>query len=130
MPSAEILDDSLAIEYDRDLFKTDLSITAEIAPTPDGIWSDSGEVEDQTTGLISATKRGEVWRITPGDPLSARSDFDWSRTMARGDWAVRVDTTMSQWADQRNFHIEATLKAFEGSEKVFEKTFSEKVPRA
>lgn len=94
------------------------------------IQSDSGEVEDQTTGLISAMKRGEVWRITPGDPLSARSDFDWSRTMARGDWAVRVDTTLSQWADQRNFFIEATLTAFEGNEKVFEKTFSEKVPRA
>ncbi len=94
------------------------------------IKSDSGEVQDQTTGLVSSMKRGEVWRITPGDPLSARSDFDWSRTMARGDWAVRIDTTLSQWADQRNFFIEATLEAFEGSEKVFEKTFSEQIPRA
>lgn len=94
------------------------------------IQSDSGQIEDKTTGLISSAERGELWRITPGDPLSARSDFNWSRTMARGDWAVRVDSRLSQWADQRNFFIEATIEAYEGSEKVFEKTFSEKVPRA
>ncbi len=94
------------------------------------ILSDSGEVEDQSTGLISSTRRGEVWRITPGDPLTARSDFDWSRTMRRGDWAVKVDSTLSQWADSRHFYIEATLTAHEGSEKVFSKTFSDKIPRA
>lgn len=94
------------------------------------IASDSGETEDLTTGLILSTIRGEIWRITPEDPLSARSDFDWSRTMRRGDWAVRVDSTLSQWADSRLFHVEATLTAYEGDAKVFSKTFTEKIPRA
>ncbi len=93
------------------------------------IKSDNGKTEDLNTGLITSIYRGETWRITPDDPLSARSDFDWSRTMARGDWAVKVDSTLSQWADAHHFHIEATLTAFEGAEKVFAKTFSEKIPR-
>ena len=94
------------------------------------ITSDSGESEDLSTGLITSMYRGEAWRITPGDPLSARSDFDWSRTMRRGDWSVRVDSTLSQWADAQQFHIEATLTAYEGAAIVFSKTFSEKIPRA
>lgn len=94
------------------------------------IFSDSGENEDQSTGLISSMVRGETWRITPDDPLSARSDFEWSRTMRRGEWSVRVDASLSQWADAKQFHIEATLTAYEGVTKVFEKTFSERVPRA
>ena len=94
------------------------------------IASESGESEDLTTGLITSVNRGETWRITPGDPLSARSDFEWSRTMRRGDWAIRVDSTLSQWADAHQFHVEATLIAYEGATKVFEKTFAEKIPRA
>ena len=94
------------------------------------IVSDSGETEHLPTGLISSTYRGETWRITPDDPLSARSDFEWSRTMRRGDWAVRIDSSVSQWADAEKFHVEATLTAYEGDAKVFAKTFAEKIPRA
>ena len=98
---------------------------------PDLIWRCRG-----TGSEINRSARfdADAFEPMPGDPLSARSDFDWSRAMARsganGDWAVRVDTTLSQWADERNFFVEATLTAYEGAEKVFEKSFSEKVPRA
>ena len=49
--------------------------------------------EDSTTGLTSGVDMRERWSIIPGQPASARSDFEWDRTMARGDWRVRVRAT-------------------------------------
>ena len=77
--------------------------------------------EDPTTGLVSGVDMRECWSIVPGQPSSARSDFEWDRTMARGDWRVRVRATLSQWAEGDEIFHESALTAWEGDDIVFDR---------
>lgn len=91
--------------------------------------SDTGEVEDMNTRLISRVVRRETWSILPNNPLSAQADFSWSRSMRRGDWNTRVDAMLTQRADATHYIVDARLTAFEDGEQVFDKTFSERILR-
>ncbi|MGB1213994.1 MAG: CocE/NonD family hydrolase [Pikeienuella sp.] len=93
------------------------------------IESDDGGREDPTTGLIMGIRLREVWTIREGDPASARSYFEWERTMRRGGWSVRTVAKLSQWADREAFHISGSLEAFEGDEPVVTGEFADSVAR-
>ena len=101
------------------------------------IESDTGEVEDQTTGLIMAIKMREVWSIQIDDPTSARSDFEWVRTMrralpegARGnDWTVKTVARLSQRCEQNDFVVESSITAYEGDVLVIRNEFADRIPR-
>ena len=80
---------------------------------------------DLSTGEISRVTH----RIRADDPLSARAETHWTETVSRGDWRVRCESRTTMWSDRDTFHIEATLEAFEGDERVFEREWTRSVRR-
>ncbi|PSL21229.1 CocE/NonD family hydrolase [Shimia abyssi] len=93
------------------------------------IEGDDGAVRDLATGLTSATTVRERFSIKEDDPLSAEAEFRWVRTMARDDWEVRTEAMVRLRAVAGSFLVEAELDVMEGSDKVFERKWSENVPR-
>jgi putative CocE/NonD family hydrolase len=68
-------------------------------------------------------------RIHPDDPLRARASMQQRTELGRADWRVTVETEIAIRCTRTDFVVEARLDAWEGSERVFEKTWDERVPR-
>ncbi|MGI9483132.1 MAG: CocE/NonD family hydrolase [Hyphomicrobiales bacterium] len=94
------------------------------------IFDDFGEYRDTTHGLVAGLAGEEVYEIAPDDPLSARATTSWTQSLSRDDgWSVRTEAIQKMHATVEAFHIFARVEAYEGEELVFEKEFSEEVPR-
>ncbi len=93
------------------------------------IKDDLGRMIDTSNGLITDSRARHYYCITPGDPLSALTAADWIFETARNDWSARVETATEMTCDATHFHLKASLKAFSGSEKVFEKQWNKKIAR-
>ena len=94
------------------------------------IHDDFGEYKDLTHGLITGEIGREVHTISPGDPLSARASTQWTQTLSRDDgWSVRTEAVQEMRASEDMFYLSARIEAYEGDELVFEKKFTEEVPR-
>ena len=90
---------------------------------------DFGALRDLEHGLVTGSMAREEWSIHPDDPLSARGETHWSQTLSRDEWSVRTETftTMSSTAD--SFLLTGRIEAYEGNALVFQKDFSEAIPR-
>ena len=92
---------------------------------------------DETSGRrliedIDLTVAGgceEIFSIVEGDPASARTETVRIASAERGAWRVRTETRLVFFCDRRNFHIEASLRAFEGATRICERRWNETVPR-
>lgn len=93
------------------------------------ITGDDGVTKDLETGLESATAVEETFHIEEGDPLSACSEFHWTREMSRGDWGARVEAFVRMSADAQDFILSAELKVFEDGAPVFERQWDSRVAR-
>jgi hypothetical protein len=80
-------------------------------------------------GLIAHETRHETYTIAPDDPLRAVSECRWTATRRRDSWTTRTEAWSRLTADATHFHIEARVEAFEGTEKVHEKRWNEKIER-
>ncbi|MEO0679712.1 MAG: CocE/NonD family hydrolase [Pseudomonadota bacterium] len=119
---------TLALAEPRDDKRVEADVTS--GETHLIVESFPGETYDVATGLVSGLSHREIWTMVHGDPGSARVDIEWRRSMARGDWRVRSDATLSQRLEDDGFRIEARLVCREGDAKVFERTFSALVKRS
>lgn len=119
---------TLALAEPRDDKRVEADVTS--GETHLIVESFPGETYDVATGLVSGLSHREIWTMVHGDPASARVDIEWRRSMARGDWRVRSDATLSQRLEDDGFRIEARLVCREGDAKVFERTFSALVKRS
>ena len=54
-------------------------------------------------GLVYEETGHDGYRITEGDPLSARAESTWDITMTRGDWSVRIHTHSTISATREHF---------------------------
>jgi putative CocE/NonD family hydrolase len=68
-------------------------------------------------------------RINDADPLAARTELVQKVQMKRGDWSVRVETTVGVAAEADHFRVTAELDAYEGDARVRQKRWDEQVPR-
>ncbi|MDX1383225.1 MAG: peptidase S15, partial [Thermoanaerobaculia bacterium] len=68
-------------------------------------------------------------RMAPFDPLTARSEIEQTALLRRGDWEVRLASTMSLAAAPRHLDFEAELRAHEGGDEVRVRRWQVKVPR-
>ncbi len=99
------------------------------------IHDDFGEELDKDTGLSSGAIAREVYRIHPGNPLSARAEMHWSEmlnregTTSQEPWRVRTETFSALQSDKTHFYVSGRIEAYEGDRLVFEKDFNEAVPR-
>lgn len=106
----------------------------QVQETADGtrtirIDTDTGEFRDLAHGLTTGSVCREDWQIRPDDPLSASGNIRWTTTMSRGDWNIRTECRAWLTATATHWHPRAKLEAWEGDEKVIEKSFARDIPR-
>jgi uncharacterized protein len=100
----------------------------------EGIWtltdfSDEGERRLPSNGIQYGSKNKNKWSIKENDPLAAYNQCEWELTLGRDDWHVRLETNSEMWSDETTFYLVNTLTAYEGDEKVFNKTWKAEIER-
>ncbi len=90
---------------------------------------DTGRVEDLETGLITQKSLVERWQITKGDATAAEVVIDETRMSERGEWRVSNIVTTKMQGERDAFVIEQRLQAFEGDDRVFDKTWQSRIAR-
>jgi hypothetical protein len=90
---------------------------------------DGGRYRIAGDGLECGARTQRRLTIRDGDPLSARAEVDWMWSFRRGDWRVRTETAGSVSCDRGAFLTEMRLKAFEGDELIFDKTWKNRLAR-
>lgn len=80
-------------------------------------------------GLTLEDENHDRFSIVEGDPLSAAVTSTRRLTLTRGSWGVEVRTTSEMTADRDRFRLVDRVEAYEGSERVFERTWERDVPR-
>ncbi len=88
-----------------------------------------GAVRLIDSDLTQSERSVFTYTIAEGDPLSAAVRCDWTRTLGRGDWQVRVETTSLMTADGEAFRLTNSIDAYEGPTRVCARTSSLTVPR-
>jgi uncharacterized protein len=68
-------------------------------------------------------------RIHPHDPLRARASMEQRTELRRGAWRVAIETEIVIACTRTHFLVEARLDAWEGEERVFHRTWAERVAR-
>ena len=101
---------------------------------PDGthrlrLTTDGGLTRHHSTGIETGKVITETWDIRDDDPLSARTETHWSYTIGRGDWQTRTETRTVMTCDAEAFHVEASLEAFAGDDKLAERHWKFSIPR-
>ena len=94
------------------------------------IVDDYGELEFADHGMVNSGVKHERYFIRSDDPVSATADFHWTQELKRGGWHVRTEAITRLQGDEHNFYLSARLTAFEGEEKLTERTWERTVPRA
>ncbi len=111
---------------ERDLTTNELIYTLE---------SDGGELGGaalahiEAIGLDIGHHMRKRFCIGETDPLSARSELVQQTILRRGEWSIRVESSTQLSATATAFRIVARLTAFEGDERVFERSWDEEIPR-
>lgn len=80
-------------------------------------------------GLSYAEDTRETYRITDGDPLSARAESAWTIAIGRGDWRTDVETRSVLTATATDFVADSSLVARHGGEVVAERRWHRTIPR-
>ncbi len=88
-----------------------------------------GRVRLAQSGIETGGESDWKYSITEGDPLSASAEFNRTMLSGNGDWQVAVKTKSTWTCDLTHYHLTSQLEAFEGEERVFEKTWRSSIPR-
>ena len=90
---------------------------------------DSGRNRYDPIDLIAQTQSTERYVVRDDDPLAATAEVTWNWHFERDNWRVRTESRTHMSCTKREFIVKASLCAYEGDEKVFERSFEEKIPR-
>ncbi|WP_170607157.1 CocE/NonD family hydrolase [Ruegeria arenilitoris] len=93
------------------------------------IEDDFGLARDDEHGLISGGSASESWSIHPDDPLSARGECTWVQEMVRGDVNLRTQTNCEMWSDRSDFHLRASIMAYENGKVIHSRQIEDTIPR-
>ena len=107
------------------------SVTRDLAEnqTRYEVAEDTGLFEHPGTGLSTRQLREETWSIDPTDPLSMTGTSVWTCDMRRDRWSVRTVSTAKLACTATDWLISASVLAYDGEKKIFEKTFEKAIPR-
>jgi hypothetical protein len=79
---------------------------------------------------LDVTRRAvERYSWVADDVTSVRGETSWSMGFARGDWKIRTETRTVLTSTGTTFRLHAQLDAYEGSERVFERSWRLTIPR-
>jgi uncharacterized protein len=80
-------------------------------------------------GLEYDRRNADTFTIVEGDPLSAQVQCDFTISLRRDDWRIRIETSSLMSADAAMFRLTNILNAYEGNTRVFHKAWAFSVPR-
>jgi len=90
---------------------------------------DEGRRRITECGLTTDSVVVNTYSIKEGEPLSAKVECSRQIELSRGDWVVRVKTNSTMTSDINSFHITNILDAYEGSTRVFTKSWTSSIHR-
>ena len=90
---------------------------------------DSGRNRYDEIDLEAQARSTERYSVREDDPLAASAEVTWTWDFERADWRIRTESRTEMTCTRHDFIVRATLKAFEGESKVFERSFEEVIPR-
>lgn len=93
------------------------------------IAKDRGTVHFDAIDLDVGCRADERYTSTADDFTSPTGESTWTMRFRRADWDVRVRTSTTLRCDTSDFHINATLDAYESDRRVFSRTWNETIPR-
>jgi hypothetical protein len=88
-----------------------------------------GEVRQVESGIELGEIARDLFVIVEGDPLSAAMESERQVRLSRGDRHAAVRTHSAMRCDATHFYLADTLEAFEGDDKIFERTWERSIPR-
>jgi uncharacterized protein len=86
-------------------------------------------VWDHLEGLEVGTNFHFEHDLKDGDPTSAVVAMRRTGTLARGDWRIKVETTMRMSCTREAFRVEASMRAYEGDNEVCNRTWDRSIRR-
>jgi putative CocE/NonD family hydrolase len=89
----------------------------------------TGVVRFADTGMEIGKNVHERYGWTADDFTSPRGETEWSITFARGTWSTRVDTRQVLECTPTEFHLHATIDAYEGETRVHSRNWTLTFPR-
>jgi putative CocE/NonD family hydrolase len=93
-------------------------------------WQDGdGTYRIDDIDLTVTIRKTRRLSIHPDDPTSARGETRWFRAYSRGAWQVSAESNIVLTSDRDMFRLVANLDAFEGDNRVFCRSWDEKIPR-
>ncbi len=104
---------------------TDMGSNETIVEVTDG--TGRGRYDD--IGLMAEARSSERYRIVEDDPLSCEAQVTWTWLFERDNWKIRTETRTNVTCEKHHFVVSATLEAYEGERRVFERKFSERIRR-
>ncbi|MFJ4628291.1 CocE/NonD family hydrolase [Streptomyces sp. NPDC088847] len=93
------------------------------------IVKDRGTVHFDAMDLDVGCRAHERYTSVADDFTSPAGEVTWTMGFRRGEWDVEVRTSTTLTCDAEDFHVNATLDAFEGGRRVVSRTWNESVPR-
>lgn len=93
------------------------------------VTKDLGHYRLDEIDLEISGKAEERFSIKGDDPLSARAEVDYGIVMARGQWRIETRLGTQLTATAKTFVVTALLEVFEGSIRIFTRTWSEEIAR-
>jgi hypothetical protein len=101
----------------------------EMAPPEQPTALRRGVVRLDRIGLELGTEGQSTFHVEDEDPLSAVAELSRTETVARGDWQVRIETTIRLSCTQDAFLLRASLRAHEGADEVCHREWDCSIPR-
>jgi uncharacterized protein len=101
----------------------------EMAPPEQPTTLRRGVVRLDRIGLELGTEGQSTFHVEDEDPLSATAELSRTETVARGDWQVRIETTIRLSCTQDAFLLRASLRAHEGADEVCHREWDCSIPR-
>jgi hypothetical protein len=88
-----------------------------------------GVVRIESLGLEVGAESDFKSHIDEDDPLSAVVEMRQSQTVSRGEWRIRIETSMQMSCTHAAFLLRATMRAYEADEEVCHREWDHSVPR-
>jgi hypothetical protein len=80
-------------------------------------------------GLDLGTQYKSEYRVEDNDPLSAVAELRNTQTVSRNEWQIRIDTQLRLSATSNAFVLQASLRAWEGTNEICHREWDRAIPR-
>jgi hypothetical protein len=91
--------------------------------------SGAGAIKLNATGTELRSSVSDVSVIRDDDPQSAKLESKWSAGYRRPDWDVNLKSELRISLTKDNFLLFGSIRAYEGEEEVFSRSWDRKIPR-